>query len=110
MGAEALWLSSRSNQYNLSQGKAKCETGRSFFLDWSNVHPYLAQSLTLLMSRHRSEHTNRPGDSHPQSLLGPSKRSGRMKGEGKMKRLWIVFATLILMAVPAWAQRVTAQK
>ena len=27
-----------------------------------------------------------------------------------MKRLWIVFATLILMAVPAWAQRVTAQK
>ncbi len=33
-----------------------------------------------------------------------------MKGEGKMKRLWIVFATLILMAVPAWAQRVTAQK
>jgi hypothetical protein len=33
-----------------------------------------------------------------------------MKGEGKMKRLWIVFAALILMAVPAWAQRVTAQK
>jgi hypothetical protein len=33
-----------------------------------------------------------------------------MKGEGKMKRLWIVFATLISMAVPAWAQRVTAQK
>ena len=27
-----------------------------------------------------------------------------------MKRLWIVFATLISMAVPAWAQRVTAQK
>jgi len=33
-----------------------------------------------------------------------------MKGEGKMKRLWIVFATLMLMAVPDWAQRVTAQK
>jgi len=33
-----------------------------------------------------------------------------MKGEGKMKRPWIVFATLILMAVPVRAQRVTAQK
>ncbi len=27
-----------------------------------------------------------------------------------MERLWIVFTSLILMAVPAWAQRVTAQK
>src|SRR5713226_4347614 len=88
--AEPLWSSTGSDPSTLNQGEAKCETGRLSFLDRSNVHPYLAQSLTLLMSRHRSEHTNRPGGSHPQSLLGPPKKERtderRRKDEATLDR------------------------